>query len=293
MARVAIVVPARNAEATIGETLDSVAHQTFADFETVVVDDGSTDRTAEIAASFDARFRCLREAPRGVSAARNRGVELTSAPFIAFLDADDYWDPTKLERQLEALSIRPEAGVCYAAVTRVGPRGDVVGSAPALEYDDPTAALLLYSNIVSGSCSSAMVRRDSVRAVRFDPRFSQCADWHYWLRLSLDTGFVAVPQPLVMYRSSGENMSSDIGLLERDTFAVLDAFYAEEAGADPYRSIRQHVYSNHWMILSGSYLHAGRLADSVRCLARGLALWPANITKPLTLPVRRARRAAS
>jgi hypothetical protein len=135
-----------------------------------------------------------------------------------------------------------------------------------------------------------MVRREVHEAVGgFDRRFSQCADWDYLLKLSLSTRLRPIPEYLAMYRKGSANMSRDIGLLERDTFAVLDRFFSDDA-PDRYLGLRDQCYSNHWMILSGSYLHAGQLAASVRCLVKGLRLWPRNVVRPLWLPVRQAQR---
>jgi hypothetical protein len=110
------------------------------------------------------------------------------------------------------------------------------------------------------------------------------------LRLSRITSFVPIAAPLLVYLERSASMSSDPALLERDTMAVLDKFFSLPV-ADPYRPLRHRIYSNHWMILSGSYLHHRRLGAAVRCLARGLVSHPANASRPLGLPVRRMRRA--
>ena len=89
------------------------------------------------------------------------------------------------------------------------------------ESDDPCRDLLLNS-MVMGNMSSPLIRRDELdRIGGFDPRFSQCADWDFFLRVSTAAKLARVPEPLVVRRIHGDNMSSDIGLLERDTFAVL------------------------------------------------------------------------
>jgi glycosyltransferase involved in cell wall biosynthesis len=292
MPRVSVIIPAYNAAPTLPQTLRSVLEQTYRDYEIAVVDDGSTDRTAEVVERSAPAARCLRQGNAGVAAARNHGIDQSSGELVAYLDADDLWEPTKLERQVGALDADPKAGVCYVAADRVDGALQVQGRLPARQYDDTTAALLLYANIVSGSCSSAVVRRAVTGDVRFDGRFSQCADWHYWLRLSLGTEFLAVDEPLVKYRSTPGNMSSDIPLLERDTFGVLADLFERKDVAERYGHLRNRIYGNHWMILAGSYLHAGEPAAAVRCAGRGLRADPASIRRPLGLPYRWARRAA-
>jgi glycosyltransferase involved in cell wall biosynthesis len=100
-ATISVVIPARNAGRTIGETLESVRLQTHKPDEVVLVDDGSLDDTVAVAFRAFPGIRILRQPPAGVSRARNRGAEAATGAFIAFLDADDLWEPAKLERQLE------------------------------------------------------------------------------------------------------------------------------------------------------------------------------------------------
>jgi glycosyltransferase involved in cell wall biosynthesis len=286
MPEVSVVIPAYNAERFIAETLRSVQAQTFRDFEVLVVDDGSTDRTASIVDAFGPPIRRLQQKNGGVSRARNAGSAAATGRFVAFLDADDLWDPPKLERQVELLRSRPDVGFCYPGVRRIGADGQVRQVESAREYTDLCRELLLHSSVVTSACSSMMVRRDVLeRAGGFDPAFSQCADWDFLIRLSLVTPGAALPKPLVSYRTFAGNMSSDVSHLERDTFAVLAKFFSGPDGRR-YAEIQRRCYSNHWMILSGSYLHAGRLGQSLRALAKGLRLEPANVRRPLGLPLR-------
>src|SRR5262245_4502278 len=103
---VSVVIPAHNAAATIGETLLSVRSQTHRMLEILVIDDGSTDGTADIArdhAALDSRIRLVRQKNGGVAAARNRGIEEAAADLVAFVDADDLWAPDKIEKQIAVL----------------------------------------------------------------------------------------------------------------------------------------------------------------------------------------------
>lgn len=284
---VSVVIPAYNAERTLGSTLESALGQTLDDVEVIVVDDGSTDTTAALASGIGHPVRCISIPNGGVSNARNVGIEAALGRYVAFLDADDQWEAEKLERQAALLDADPDIGGSYTGIQRVDDDQRTIGTAPAAPYPDLCRALLLYSGVVN--MSSSMVRRSL--APLFDRRFSQCADWDYFLRLSRLTRVVPIPDLLVRYRSSPGRMSSDIGLLERDTFAVLDSFFAGPLG-ERYRHMHRRIYSNHWMILSGSYLHAGNPASSLRCLATGLTLYPPNARRPIGAPFRWARRLA-
>src|SRR4051794_3877496 len=106
---VTVVVPAHNAAATLRQTLASIAAQTYRDLEIVVVDDGSTDDTSAIAAEFahlDRRVRLVSQANAGVAAARNKGIALARGEYVAPVDADDLWEPTKIEKQVGVMTAR-------------------------------------------------------------------------------------------------------------------------------------------------------------------------------------------
>jgi glycosyltransferase involved in cell wall biosynthesis len=290
MTEVAVVIPAFNAAKTLPETLESLLAQTFEEFEAVVVDDGSTDETAAVAAATgDARVRVLSVENGGVAAARNRGIAATDSALVAFLDADDLWAPTKLQRQVELLHRDAAAGFCVTGATRIDGQSKDLGPMPLLQPDDVCAALLLHSMIV-GCLSSCVARRTLLEQLGcFDPRFSQSADWDLWLRAATVTRFAILDEALVRYRSAPGNMSSNIDLLERETFAVLDTFYASEASA-PYAPLRSRVRSAHWLVCAGSYLHAKRPGDAIRCLGNAILAHPPAVGRALGLPARRLRR---
>ncbi len=287
---VSVVVPAFNASRTIRATLQSVLTQTFDDIEVVVVDDGSTDDTAQLAEGMGHPVRCISVANGGVSRARNLGTAESAGRYLAFLDADDLWMPKKLEEQVRLLEDDADAGGCYVGVVKVDLELRELERLPAREFEDLCASLLLHSSVIPSAPSSLLVRREvDAQIGGFDPRFSQCADWDYLLRLSRTTKLRPVTIFLASHVTGDWNMSRDIQLLERDTFDVLDCFYAEER--DPsYLAMQQRCHSNHWMILSGSYLHAGDIRSSVRCLAAGIRAYPRNIVRPLALPLRWIRR---
>jgi glycosyltransferase involved in cell wall biosynthesis len=292
MPEISVIIPAYNASRTVGTAVDSVLAQTFVDFELLVIDDGSRDDTAEVVrARDDPRLNCVRTESGGVAVARNRGLELAAGSYVAFLDADDAWQPRKLERQHLAMAEIPGVGLCFASAQLVDDDLRPIGMDSAVDRSDYGEALLLEGNIVAGSASSVMARTSVInQAGRFDPRLSQCADWDLWLRMSVITSFLPLHETLVLYRSVPGTMSSDPELLERDTFALLDKFYAGSASA-PYDGVRRRAYANHWMICAGSYLHAGRLRESSRCVVAGLNSDPRTVSRLVSFPARWAARA--
>jgi glycosyltransferase involved in cell wall biosynthesis len=284
-----VVIPAYNAAAFLEETLAGVLAQSQRPLEVLVVDDGSTDGTGAIAERFGSPVRCIRQENRGLSEARNRGIREARGGLIALLDADDLWLPAKLERQAALLEAEPRALAAFTLTDYIDAEGRVLRRSAAPRYPDLVRALLLHSCVV-GPPSAALIRREALdRVGLFDPRFSQCADWDMWLRLAEAGPIVYVEEPLVRYRVHASNMSRSIPLLERDTLAVLERFFVDHPEAD-YARLKNQCYSNHWLILSGSYLAAGAPRDSLRCLVRGVMLHPANVSRPLGLPGRWLRR---
>lgn len=292
MPKVSVVIPAYNAQEFLRQTIDSVLHQTFQDFEIIVVDDGSQDETAQIAKSFGSSVCCLQIQNGGVSRARNFGMENAVGKYIAFLDADDLWESTKLEKQVSLLDENPAIGLCFTGIERVDRNLTPLNKIEAHSYPDYCKALLLYSCVVSGSCSTVMMRGKIAKQVGgFDPGFTNYEDWEYWLRLSLATKFAPIPECLAKYRVvAGSASFNNPAAIERNVKGVLDKFFATPQLPMEYHKIRRESYSNNWLIVSGEYLHAKQYASSLRCLWYALHLYPRNINRPLILPLRWIKR---
>ncbi len=192
--RVSVVIPVFNRPVAVRRAIDSVLAQTFQRFEIIVVDDGSTDASAaSVSEIADRRIRLIRhERNRGGSAARNAGIQASSAPYIAFLDSDDEWLPTKLERQLEVFARSGERlALVYTGSEWVYPDGTVIVRTPS---DRPALSLDLLTENVVGETSVGMVRRAALEAVGgFDETLPSCQDMDLWLRIAkrFDVGIVA------------------------------------------------------------------------------------------------------
>ncbi len=221
-ARVAVIIPTHNRAALISAALDSVVAQT-ADgaIEAAVVDDGSTDATPDVMAGYVERFgdpdgrvriTYTRLDKQGVVAARNTGIARTTAPFIAFLDSDDYWDPRKVELQLAAMGEDESIVASHTSFRYVDEAGALLDDGPQ-RLDNPCVGdcleVLLDEFLVV--FSSALVRRSAVeRAAKeaahgqpFDPRWTNAQDYDLMLRVARLGKFAYVPKPLTYYRLHG------------------------------------------------------------------------------------------
>lgn len=225
---VSVIIPAYNAAAWISESLDSVLRQTYADWEIIVVDDGSTDNTTEVVESYsaqDERIRLLTQAVnRGPSTARNIGMLAARGDYIAFLDADDLWLPAKLEKQVASLKTKQDVGACYTWFETVNDHRQVIQQWKDLRltfWHNPVDALALArGNYVCGSASSVMMRRTLIETVGlFNESMRGSEDLDYWYRMALRTSFCLVPEPLVQIRRRSETRSL---ATERNLLGSLD-----------------------------------------------------------------------
>jgi hypothetical protein len=214
---VSVIVPAYNAAATLDETLRSVRSQTHRELEILVVDDGSSDATLEIArrhAEQDPRLRIISQKNAGVAAARNRGIAESKGELVAPVDADDLWSPDKIERQLQALREGGDrVGLVYTWYSHIDADGQVMGTVQPMESGDVLEPIC-FGNFV-GNGSSTLMRKSAVLEVGgYDPslraRNAQgCEDILLYFRIAERYHFALVADSLTGYRQTANNMSSD------------------------------------------------------------------------------------
>jgi len=270
---VAVVIISYNGEAFLPTSIASVLNQTVTDLELVVVEDGTHDSAEQIVKSFnDPRVRYVWRENGGTSAGRNTGIGATTAPLIAFLDCDDWWDPRKLETQLAALAARPDAGVVYSAATMV-----VEGTAerwidPAVVEGDAMPQLMLR-NCISGSASSVMMKRSMIDQVgRFDESLRYAEDWEYWLRLAKATPYARVEEPLVFIRARPGSLGRHTDNLRRGAHQVINRAYANTERK--YRRLRHVAHANIEFGASLDLSHHGRRRDAMIPLLRAIGYDP-------------------
>lgn len=215
---VSVVIPAYNAEATIDDTLRSVRSQTHRDLEIIVVDDGSTDRTTSVVkahAAVDSRVTLIAQENAGVAAARNAGWQSARSAFIAFVDADDLWAPSKIERQLDLiLSGGPQVGLVYTWWALIDEHNRIRCKVQGRDIAGDVLEQTLMGNFV-GHASSPLIRRQAlVEAGGFDSGLRDagihgCEDMLIYHRIARKYHFGLIPDHLTGYRVASGRMSSD------------------------------------------------------------------------------------
>ena len=267
---VSVIMPAYNAAATIAEAIESVVAQSYPDWELIVVDDGSTDASAAIVAGLGLppeKLRLIRQANAGVAAARNRAIEEAHGELIAFLDADDIWEPARLEVEVPVM-IEGGYDVVFASGYLLGDPTDTPSWVVQGTFSGPEMFELLYqSNRIGGIFSVLTTKRAIARAGGFKPEKGVLGeDYDLWLRMA-NTGssFCGLPDQLAGFRDHpGSHIHRHVALLQGDLAAVAQ-FDEQVAAQDPaaYRRRMADIHNK----LAAAHADTGDIAAARRSLA--------------------------
>lgn len=218
---VSVVIPAYNAAACVARAVDSVLAQSWTDRELLVVDDGSRDGTVAVLGAYGDRVRVLTQANAGPAAARNLGLRQARGRYVAFLDADDWWLPSKLSRQVELLDQRPEVGFCSTATRVIAQDGTPGADWPCSCDGTPLLeTLFVRSAAVSGSTSGVLARRELLlEAGGFDASLRGFEDPDLWIRLAARTAYACIDEPLTVVVRTPGSVSSHLPRMRAATLA--------------------------------------------------------------------------
>jgi glycosyltransferase involved in cell wall biosynthesis len=227
MIKISIVIPAFNAERCLRETLESALNQTHPAHEIIVVDDGSTDRTEEIARSYGNRIRHIKQQNQGIAGARNTAVREATGDWIAFLDHDDLMLPTKLEKQLAIIEANPDLVVVYSAFTYLYADG-TTKLIPAFPSKSLWPTLRYRSPILP---STSIIRRSALKDVGGFVQLCGIDDWNMWFRLIRrysPSAFKEHPEGLTMYRWWDNNASRNFMPIAEAVLDMLDTLLLQD-----------------------------------------------------------------
>jgi len=287
---VSVIIPNYNYGRFLEESIGSALNQTYPNVEVIVVDDGSTDDSVDVANSFNDRIRFISQENAGVSAARNRGIAESRGEVIAFLDSDDVWLPEKLEKQMRILEKDPDVGLVHCGYIEV----DSDGKPGQIHVDGMSGQvaieLLRYRRpVILGGGSAAIVRRSIFdRIGGFDPNVSPAEDWEFYYRCAriCKVGFVA--EILMKYREHQSNAHLNIRRMEKAILGAFDKSFSEPT--PELQSIRNACYGKIHSVLAGSYFRAGQYGDFLKHALRSLRLSPAILGRYVMFPFRSGAR---
>ena len=220
---VSVVIPAYNAAWCVGKAIDSVLAQTFREFELLVVDDGSTDGTFDILSTYGRAVRIIRQPNGGLPSARNAGIRESRGEFVAFLDADDWWMPGKLARQVDLLRAEPAVGFVSAASRVEDPDGQLLNVWTCTTCLSPFLPRLFGANgDVAGSGSAVVVRRRLFDEIGgFDESLRSLEDVDMWMRLAAIAGYACIDEPLAVILKRPGSMSRNLAVMREASVRVM------------------------------------------------------------------------
>lgn len=271
---VTAVIPAYNAERFLDETIRSVLNQTYPRIECVVVNDGSSDATAEIAKSFGDRIVYLEKENGGVSSARNLGIENARGDFIAFLDADDLWLPHKIARQVEALTGDPSIGLVYGAVIVVDEELNVLVESTADFARAEIERVLLLETPVYLTMTGMVPKRIFREIGHFDERLSTSADADMACRIALRFAVHAIDSPLAIYRQHGNQMHNDLKALEHDSLVLFEKVFSSPDTPAEILALRSRAFVSLEQTLAIAMFARRQYGESATRLIRSLRINP-------------------
>ena len=270
MPHVSVIIPTFNRHELVCEAIASVLAQSFSDFELIVVDDGSEDGTADVVREF-LGVRYVYQPNRGVSAARNRGVSLSRGELIAFLDSDDFWQPRKLEQQVELFTVHPETQICQTEEIwlRNGVRVN-----PHRKHRKAGGDIFARSLDLCLVSPSAVVMRRGLfeRMGGFDESLPACEDYDLWLRVAAVMPVYLIDTPSVIKRGGhADQLSRQFWGMDRFRVTALCKLLKSGILSEEQRQLTVQVLQRKCTILAHGAWKRGQNGECYRALAETYA----------------------
>ncbi|MFN0140822.1 MAG: glycosyltransferase family 2 protein [Pyrinomonadaceae bacterium] len=287
---VSVIIPNYNYANYVCEAINSALDQTYENLEIIVVDDGSADNSAEIFKGYGDKITTIFQQNAGVSAARNNGVKHSSGEYVAFLDADDFWLPQKIEKQVNLFESEKDLGLVHVGVEEIDANGNMLRTRLDGMSGAVSREFLLFerSVVLGGGSGFALPRRIFDEVGGFDLDLQTSADWDLFFRVSRAYNIGFVPDVLLKYRIHGSNMHGNIKRMEREMLYGFEKAFADKS-ADIQR-IKRKAYGNLHKTLAGSYFRTREYRDFVRHTFKSLYLNPGNIGYFAGFPARLLQR---
>jgi glycosyltransferase involved in cell wall biosynthesis len=280
MPKVSVIIPAYNAMKYLPDTLESVLKQTLTDFEVAIVNDGSSDNIVEWASQIaDTRVRLITQENQGTAVARNTGIAETTGEYIAFLDADDIWEPTKLEKQAECLDRNPLVGLVDTWTAFMDENGKLTGLVMNHSKEGDVYKEVVETCDSSVCCgSSPMIRRDCFDKLGLFDRDSYIEDVDMWIRIAMHYHYAVVKEPLVRYRQHPHNKSKDCQSMLRGFRQLIENTYKSLPTESLYH--RPRSYGRLYVFLAWKSIDSQDYKQAFHYSRQAVAMYPQLLFRP-------------
>jgi glycosyltransferase involved in cell wall biosynthesis len=278
MPKVSVIIPAYNAMSFLPLTLDSVLKQSFSDYEVIIVNDGSSDGIEEwFTQVTDSRVKLISQNNQGPAAARNNGIINAQGDYLAFLDADDIWEATKLAKQVRILAENPGVGLVYSWVGSIDAQGNIGSKIRNNIAEGNVWEKILEHNIIECG-SNPMVRRSCFDDVGFfDPRLSYAQDWEMWIRIASRYSFKVINETLVYYRAHPNNRSKNWKIMEDNYKIVFEKSFAappKKLNDLDVKQLENRIYGFANLRIAWKALQSGECEKAVHFRKQSVIIYP-------------------
>lgn len=281
---VSVIIPVYNSAKYITDAIDSVLAQTYKNYEIIIVNDGSTDSTAEVVKKYlrsqilDHRPQAIRyvyQENKGPSAARNRGIKEAKGEYIAFLDSDDVWLPEKIELQMAEILKSPSLGLITCGEINV----NLINSTEEYSYGlrglnrNKALNLLLLKNIIHGG-SPVLIRKECLdRVGLFDEKLQVAEDWDLWLRICRHYDFKGIDKPLVKILIRENSQCSDGYKNIINEIRFLDKVFSDSSFKKNW-IIKKKAYGLRYYAAAIAFRENGKISDTKKYLLKAISTFP-------------------
>ncbi len=270
MPSISVVIPFYNRLAWLEQAVDSVFSQTFDDYEIIIVNDGSEEDTSRLNDLSFKKVRLIEQPHRGRSAARNTGMRLAKGKYVAFLDADDLFMPSKLERQISIMENNPDVMLSHTSYRRIDTRGNFVDTVNSGLFTGH-----VYPRIVHGcpiATPTVMVRSEALSALSFEESVSVGEDIILWCSIAKRTPILGIQEPLTQVRMHREMAASDPHRFLAGNKTVIEYACRRDSNLSVLFRLKAHscVYS----LTARIFKEQGRFIAASRYLALSIVLCP-------------------
>jgi len=280
---ISVIIPTHNRAAYLKEAIGGVLSQTIKGFEIIVVDDGSTDNTKEVVASYKDKVRYIFQKNSERAVARNNGILQAKGDYIAFLDSDDIWLPEHLQACLRAFHNAPKGtGLAFSGSYLMDKKGKII-SKIGLSPANGDVLKKIVSRFSSGGCnsSSCLVKKDIFDKAGYfneDKDLSISGeDWEMWARLAAHTKFVSTNSYTVKIRFHQEASRRQVDRMAFSMAKALDTVYANPEISAKIMEVRRQAYSSLNAVIAINYYASGDMKNARRYLRKSLQHNPLSL----------------